>query len=90
MDTQRLTAFFKWCSIINIAVFALSVIVIVAASDFIYLVHGQLFHMPREAFDVALYSFLGLYKISILVFNLVPYVALRIIAREGNPAYQSA
>ena len=79
MDFQKLTAFFKWCTIINIAVFALSTIMILAAPDFIYGAHGQLFHMPREAFDVVLYSFLGLYKIFILAFNLVPYVALRIV-----------
>ncbi|MAG99018.1 MAG: hypothetical protein CMM08_20275 [Rhodospirillaceae bacterium] len=81
MDAQALTAFFKWCSIINIAVFMLSVIMILAASDLIYMAHGKMFHMPREAYDVVLYSFLGLYKICILIFNIVPYVALRIIAK---------
>jgi hypothetical protein len=38
--------------------------------------------MPREVFDVVLYSFLGLYKIVILVFNFVPYVALRIVEKN--------
>jgi hypothetical protein len=38
--------------------------------------------MPRKAFGVVLFSFLGLYKIVILVFNLVPYVALRIVERK--------
>ncbi|MBC8241842.1 MAG: hypothetical protein H8E30_15405 [Alphaproteobacteria bacterium] len=79
MDIQTLTAFFKWCSVINIALFALSAITIVAASDFVYGVHGQMFHMQREAFDLVIYALLGVYKIVILVFNLVPYVALRII-----------
>ncbi len=82
MDVQTLTAFFKWCTIINIALFILSAIMILAAPDFIYSVHGKLFHIPREGFDVVLYSFLGLYKIVILVFNLVPYVALRIIEKK--------
>lgn len=82
MDIQKLTAFFKWCTIINVALFFLSAIMIFAASDFIYSAHGQMFHMPREAFDVTLYAFLGLYKIVILVFNLVPYVALRIVGNE--------
>ncbi len=79
MDIRTLTEFFKWCTIINVAVFALSTIIILAAPNFIYGAHGQLFHIPREAFDVFLYSFLGLYKIIILAFNLVPYVALRIV-----------
>lgn len=82
MDTQTLTEFFKWCTIINVAVFVLSTIMILAVPDFIYGAHGQLFHVPRESFDVVLYSFLGLYKIIILAFGLVPYVALRIV---GSP-----
>jgi|TARA_B100001971_G_C17643111_1_gene264345 hypothetical protein len=81
MDTRSATAFFKWCTIINVALLILSIIMIIALSDFVYLWHGQMFHLSREAFDVVLYAFLGLYKIAILVFNLVPYVALQIIAR---------
>ena len=84
MDFQKLTEFFKWCTIINVALFILSAIIFLAAPDFIYSVHGQLFHMPREAFDVVIYSFLGLYKIVILVFNLVPYVALLIVEKNSR------
>ncbi len=84
MDIRKLTDFFKWCTIINVALFALSVILIIAAPDFIYSTHGQLFHLPREAFDVVLYSFLGLYKIVILVFNLVPYLALLIVEKNSR------
>ncbi len=82
MDIRTLKEFFKWCTIINVALLILSAIMIIAAPDFIYSAHGQLFLMPREVFDVVLYAFLGLYKIVILVFNLVPYVALRIIEKK--------
>ncbi len=82
MDIRTLKEFFKWCAIINVALLILSAIMIIAAPDFIYRVQGQLFQMPRETFDVVLYAFLGLYKIVILVFNLVPYVALRIIEKK--------
>ncbi len=53
-----------------------------AVPDFIYSVHGQLFHMPRKAFDVVPYTFVGLYMIAIMVFFFVPYVALRIVERK--------
>lgn len=82
MDIRTLTAFFKWCTIINAALLILSAIMILAASDFIYSAHGQLFNLSRESFDVAIYSFLGLYNIVILVFNVVPYVALPIVGKE--------
>lgn len=35
--------------------------------------------MPRETFNAIIYAFIGLVKVVILVFNLVPYVALLII-----------
>ena len=79
MDTRTLTEFFKWSTITNAALFIRSAITFIAAPGFIYGWHGQLFHLPREAFDVVIHSFLGLYKIIILVFNLVPHVALRIV-----------
>ena len=84
MDIQKLTAFFKWCTIINIVLFIFSVLFLIAAPDFVHGVHGQLFNLSREAFDVIIYSFLGLYKIFILVFNLVPYIALLIIEKNGR------
>ncbi len=34
---------------------------------------------PRETFNLIFYSFLGLFKIVFLFFNLVPYVALLIV-----------
>ena len=81
MDIQKLTTFFKWCSLINIGLFILSALMIMVASDFVYSTHGQLFNMPRDAFDVVLYELFGIYKILILIFNLVPYAALRIIGK---------
>lgn len=35
--------------------------------------------MPRETFDAVLYAFIGLFKIMVLVFNLVPYLARRVV-----------
>jgi len=34
----------------------------------------------REAFNIITYSYLGVYKILIIVFSLVPYLALSIMA----------
>ena len=41
--------------------------------------HSKWFPLSRDAFNIALYSFLGLFKIFVLGFNLVPYVALVIM-----------
>ena len=79
MDIQKLTAFFKWCTIINGGLLILSVLVFIAIPDFIYSIHGTWFPMERESFNTVSYGFLGLFNIVVLVFNLTPWLVLLII-----------
>jgi hypothetical protein len=82
MNIQKLTSFFMWCAIINGCLLILSLITGVTGLDWAYTLQGKLFQIPREVFNVAYYSFLGLYKIIWLAFNVVPYVALLIIKNK--------
>ena len=82
MSIQKLVAFFMWCTIINGGLLVFSIIIGISGLDLVYNVQGKLFQIPREALNVAYYSFLGLYKIIWLVFNAVPYVALLIINKK--------
>ena len=79
MDIHTVKAFFLWCTIVNGALLILSFLMFACAGDWIYGIHSKWFPMSREAFNVAIYSFLGLFKIFVLVFNLVPYVVLLIM-----------
>ena len=79
MAVQTLTQFFMWCTIINGALLVLWTIVCIFAPDFVYRMQSRWFPLPRETFNVAIYSFLGLFKIGFLAFNVVPYVALLIV-----------
>ncbi len=79
MNTQTLTTFFMWCTIINGGIFILWTVCFVFALDFMYRIQSKWFSIPREAFNVVIYSFLGLFKIVFLVFNVVPFVALLIV-----------
>ena len=47
--------------------------------DFSYRMNNRFFSISREAFNVLLCSFLGLYKLLTIVFCLIPYVALLIV-----------
>ncbi len=79
MDIQTLTTFFMWCTIINGALFVFWTTMCIFAPDLVYRTQNRFFPMPRETFNVVIYSFVGLFKIIFLVFNAVPYVALLII-----------
>ncbi len=68
-----------WCTVINGALLILWTTMLMVAPDLVYRTQRRWFPIPRENFDVVIYAFLGLFKIVFLVFNLVPYLALRII-----------
>ncbi|MHC4698898.1 MAG: DUF6868 family protein [Planctomycetota bacterium] len=79
MELQTLTAFFMWCTIINGGLFILWTAFCVFAPDLVYRTQSKWFPIPRETFNVVIYSFLGLFKAAFLVFNVVPYVVLLIV-----------
>ncbi len=79
MDIQMLQRFFMWCTIINGLLFVISVIICTFAGDWIYRMHGKWYHLSRESFNTAIYSFLGFFKIIFLVFNAVPFIVLLIL-----------
>lgn len=79
MDIQSVTAFFMWCTVINGGLLVLWTTIFMLAPELVFRTQNKWFPIPRETFNVVLYSFLGLFKILFLVFNVVPYVALLIV-----------
>ena len=79
MDIQTVREFFMWCTIINGGVLVLSSLICVSCGGWIYQIHSKWFPISREAFNVAIYSFIALYKMLFIVLNLVPYLALLIM-----------
>lgn len=79
MDIQVLTKFFMWCTILNMGLLFFLFLILAFARDFVYKMHGECFPMPQETFNVVFYSFMGMYKIIVLVFNVIPWAALAIL-----------
>jgi len=79
MDVRTLTSFLMWCTIINFVLLNVSFLICVFAGDWAYRLHSKWFPLPRDAFRVVLYSFIGLYKLMFFFFNLIPYVALLLV-----------
>lgn len=80
MDIITLKAFFLWCTIINGAMRLFIHVMRIFADDWAYSVHKKLFNVSRETYNTMLYSFIMFYKILWIVFNLVPWLVLLIIA----------
>lgn len=69
-----------WCTVLNYAVLSIWFLVFVVAHDRIHRLHGVWFQLSVERFDAIHYAGMSVYKIGVLLFNLVPYLALRWVA----------
>jgi hypothetical protein len=63
----------------NGALLVLWITMCILAPDLVYRTQSKWFPIPRETFNVVIYSFLGLFKIVFLFLNVVPYVALLVV-----------
>ena len=68
-----------WCTILNGGLLLFWTVMFTFAPDLLYRTQRKWFPLSQREFTVVMYSFLGLFKIFFLMFNLVPYLALLII-----------
>ena len=70
-----------WCTVINYGVLLLWFLVFIFAHDWMHRFHGRWFRLTVEQFDAIHYTGMAIYKIGIILFNLVPYLALLIVQK---------
>ncbi|MEM9398797.1 MAG: DUF6868 family protein [Verrucomicrobiota bacterium] len=80
MNISKLTEFFGWCSLINLAILFFATFGLMTLRSWISKIHGKVFHLSEKELAQLYFSYLGHYKIIIMVFNITPYIALRIIS----------
>ena len=68
-----------WCAIINLGLLLWWVLLFTLAHDWMYRLHGKWCKLSQENFDAIHYLGMSVFKIGILLLNLVPYFALRIV-----------
>jgi len=68
-----------WCSLINVGFLLFWILLLIFVHDWLFRFHGQWFKLSVEKFDAIHYAGIAYYKISILFFNIVPYLAFRIL-----------
>ena len=80
MTTNEIRDVLLWCTGINYAVLLVWFGVFVFAHDWMYRIHGRWFKFSLETFDAIHYAGLAVYKIGIILLNLVPLIALYIVS----------
>ena len=68
------------CAAINYSVLILWVLLVVFPHEWLYRLWGRWFHLTASQFDTINFAGIALYKIAILLLNLVPYLALTIVS----------
>jgi len=68
-----------WCTLIDYGILLVWWLFFMLAHDWMYRLHSRWFHLSREQFDALHYAGMAIFKVGILLLNLVPYIALCIV-----------
>jgi uncharacterized protein DUF6868 len=79
MSVELVRSFLMWCTIINYGILLVWFLVFSRAHDWIHRFHGRWFRLSSDQFDALNYAGTSMFKIGIMLFNLVPCIALWII-----------
>lgn len=79
MNIEVIRSFLLWCTIINYAILLVWCMLFLFVHDTIQRLHGRWFHLSDNQFSTLHYGGMAIYKLGILLFNLVPFVVLSII-----------
>ena len=79
IGVNELTTFFGWCTVINLGVYLFSALFIIVFKRFTINLHSKIVGVEASELPNMYFKFLGNYKIGILLLNLSPYIALKLI-----------
>jgi hypothetical protein len=79
MNIATTCSFLLWCAVINYGILIVWFLVFTLAHDSLHQLHARMFHLSKERFDSINYAAMAFYKIGVLLLNLIPYIALRLV-----------
>jgi hypothetical protein len=79
MTIEVARTFLMWCTIVDYGILLVWFLVFVFAHDLMQRIHARWFHLSREQFDTIHYGGMSIFKIGIMLFNLVPFVVLTVV-----------
>jgi hypothetical protein len=79
MNIEAVRRVLLWSTVINYGILLVWFFAFLLAHNWIYQFHGKWFQLSVDQFDMLHYAGMSVYKIGIILLNLVPYIALHII-----------
>jgi hypothetical protein len=80
MTIESLTELLGWASVINIGILVLSTLAVITVRASITEIHSKIFGLDEKDLGRAYFQYLAQFKIAIIVLNIAPYIALKIMA----------
>jgi hypothetical protein len=78
MSIEILRSFLGWCAIVNYVLLIFWFLVFLLARDRLYKLYDRWFRLSAEEMDRIQFIGMMFYKLGILLFNLAPYLVLRL------------
>jgi hypothetical protein len=79
MSMEMVRSFLLWCTVINYAVLVVWFLVYRLAHGWLWRLWARWFRLTEEQFDAVNFGGMAVYKVGVLLLNLVPCVALYIV-----------
>ena len=79
MSLKTLKTFFFWMTVINFLILVISTVGVVMLTQEMKVIHSQMFQVPSDELSQIYLEYLAWYKLLWMIFNLVPYISLRVM-----------
>ncbi len=76
MDAELTRTVLGWCALVNIGLLLAWFLIFTLAHDAVYKLHSRWFSLSQEAFDRSHYVMMGVYKLIIVAFYVIPYLVM--------------
>ena len=72
------------CWIIGFLMMLFSLVVFMLTGEVIYSIHGKMFGLSPHELDLIMYCGLGVFKVFVLIFFLLPWVSVKLVLRSWS------
>ena len=86
MSLKTLKTFFFWMTVINFLILLISTFGVIMLTQEIKVLHSKMFHVSPDELSQFYLEYLAWYKLLWMIFNLVPYIALRVMLANKSSA----
>lgn len=78
-NIQVITTFAGWCTVVNLGIYLFTALALMGFRGPIKTIHSKISAVPSEKLDELYFNYLGNFKMAIIILNIAPYAALKLM-----------